>query len=281
MNTGENPVGLSLREPQFSEMDQGQLNPALIEIISDHFVYHRGESFDRLQDIARNRFVHLHGLSLNIAGFDDLDSHYLAHLRTLRERLGAQLISEHLCITGAEGKSTFDLLPFPFTGAMLDHISDRIKQTQDMLGQNLLLENISTYFRFRMDQIPELEFMQQLHQCTGVQFLLDINNLIVNEHNHGVSGMEMVQGLSSESVGAYHLAGHSDEGTFLFDTHDREVPEEVWSLYKQALNYLGPRPTTIERDENIPAGLELMAEAKKATELSERHQRLSEGQQES
>lgn len=260
-------MGLSLREPQFSELIKGNVDPPLLEVITDHFTQNRGSSFDQFLDIARDRFIHLHGLSLNIAGFDPLQHEHINKIRELKEITGAQIVSEHLCVSTAAGYNSFELLPFPFTKPMLEHIENRIRKVQDQLGFNFLLENISTYFRFRMDQIPEVEFMNELHNRTGVGFLLDINNLLVNEQNHKTNSLDIIKGFIKESIGAYHLAGHSDEGTFLFDTHDREVPDQVWYLFQEALKHNGPHPTTIERDENIPAGALLMKEAKKAESI--------------
>jgi len=262
-----NSVGLSLRTTNEDSIFSKEVEINLIEVISENYFYSKGVDRERLIDLSKDYQFHLHGVSLNIAGMDDLDKKTIQELKSLHTDTKASFVSDHLCWTRHKQKSSFDLLPFPHTRKMIQHLKDRIHQVQDTLGLNFLLENISTYFRFNIDEMDEVDFLLELHESTGVKYLLDINNLYVNQFNHGIDPIRLIDSLPTSAVEFYHIAGYSDQGDFYFDAHDSNVPQAVWDLYSHAIQKLGLHPTIIERDENIPSIQEQISEVHKANLL--------------
>jgi uncharacterized protein (UPF0276 family) len=247
--------GLCLRENHFAAF-QGKTNQfKSFEVIFENYLFTEGERRDLLADFAKGHFVHLHGVATNIGSLDPLNQSTLRELRRLSNEVQAQILSDHLCFTRLNQLSSFELLPVPRTKKMLQHIGKRVSQIRDLVGQDFLLENISSYFEYEINEMSEIEFMLELHDKYQVRFLLDVNNLFVNSQNFRLSAQEQIEKLSPSMIGAYHLGGHEDLGSFLFDTHGTQVSPAVWSLYQKAIQCLGPHPTFLERDENIPADI--------------------------
>jgi uncharacterized protein (UPF0276 family) len=234
------------------------------EIISENFIGHHGYAAHVLEHVAAHRPIVMHGVSLSIGGTDPLDLAYVRELRALAERVRAAWVSDHLCWTGVGGVNTHDLLPMPLTEASLAHVADRVRAVQDWLGRPLVLENPSSYLEFRASQMPEWEFLARLAQMTGCGLLLDVNNVWVSATNHGFDAAEYVGALPAERIVQVHLAGASDCGTHLIDTHDHPVAEPVWPLYAQAQRLTGGVSTLLEWDAHIPPYDELVAELGKA-----------------
>jgi uncharacterized protein (UPF0276 family) len=206
----------------------------------------------------------MHGVSLSIGGADPLDVVYLDKLAALAERIKPAWISDHLCWTGVAGINTHDLLPLPLTEAALAHVTDRVKAVQDRLGRPLILENPSSYLEFRSSQMPEWEFLARLAQDADCGLLLDVNNVHVSAFNHGFDPQAYIAAIPAERIVQVHLAGPSDFGTHLMDTHDAPVPDAVWPLYAQVQARTGGVSTLLEWDANIPAWADLLAELAKA-----------------
>lgn len=252
----ENIMGISLREPHYSDYQQRKNKFNGLEVVFENYLFTQGERREILQDICQDAFVHLHGVSLNIGSFDPLNIETLQLLKNLSVSTKAKIISDHLSFTRINGKSSFELLPIPKTKAMLDHLADRINQVQDILGQPLLLENISTYFRYSIDEMTEFEFMLELHNKCNVNFLLDVNNVFVTCQNLGIDPTSSMKKLPKNCVGAYHIGGFEVlDNNFYFDTHGAAVSTEVQGMYREAIQYFGIKPTFLERDENIPYNL--------------------------
>lgn len=247
--------GVSLREAHFHQFDKKLDFNSAFEVIAENYLYTAGERRDILIELAKNRFVHLHGVSTNVGSLDELDVHHLKALAQVGSQIGARLFSDHLCWTRLDGKSTFELLPVPRTRKMIDHVGQRVQKIQDLFGNHFLLENISAYFSYQIDEMTELNFMSELYDRHQVKFVLDLNNLYVNSKNFAFDAAEFIQQLPKESVSAYHLGGHEDFGSFLFDTHGSEVIDPVKKLFWQAEKRFGEKPTFLERDENIPHDL--------------------------
>lgn len=245
-------VGLSLREPNFSYL-KSHSPFGILEVIRENYDYHQGEKREELIEFSNLYSLHLHGVSLNIGGFDELDTASILAWKNLIKDTKPILVSDHLCFTRHNHKSSFDLLPFPFTKNMLLRITERIKRVEGILEHELVLENISTYFRYTMDEMREFEFLCELYEMSGVKYLLDLNNLLVNEYNHGTAAEEAIKALPPTAIAGFHLAGHSDQDTFYFDAHDSDVTMRVWNLFGMVVEKFGLLPTIIERDENIPA----------------------------
>jgi uncharacterized protein (UPF0276 family) len=198
-----------------------------------------------------------------------VDRGHLDKLAHLIERYEPGLVSEHLCWGAAAGRHLNDLLPLPYTEEALAHVCARIEQTQAHLGQQILIENVSSYLQFRHSTIPEWEFLAEVSARSGCAILLDVNNIYVSAVNHGFDALSYLNAIPAAAVREIHLAGFDASGPCLIDTHGTAVSDDVWTLYRAAIARLGPRPTLIEWDTDIPPLGILLAEAAKATQILE------------
>jgi uncharacterized protein (UPF0276 family) len=212
----------------------------------------------------------LHGVSLNIGSADPLDEAYLDSLAALCARYEPSWVSDHLCWTGQGGHNLHDLLPLPYTETVQRWVADRVRRVQERLGRRIALENVSSYAAFAVDSMPEWEFLAGVAERADCGILLDVNNVFVSAHNHGFDADEYLAAMPPSRVFQIHLAGHTDEGALLIDTHDHPVCDEVWALYERALQLVGPVSTLIEWDDHIPDWDDLVAEAEKARSILER-----------
>lgn len=259
--------GLSLREQHFSAYKAKKNRFQSIEVVAENYMYTEGERRDLLRDLSKDLSIHLHGTTLNIGSTDPLNLDFLAKLRTLATDVKAFALSDHLCFTQQNQRSSFELLPLPRTMAMIQHVGDRLNRVRDILGRELFLENISSYFSYEIDQMSEIDFLLELHDRFQLKLLFDVNNFYVNARNFSFSDVEAIRRMQPEMVGLFHLGGHLDMNTFLFDDHGHAVSEPVWSLYNEAIKVVGARPTFLERDENVPAELDVLeAELSRAQE---------------
>ena len=253
--------GVGLRTEHYDDITRDWPAMDWFEAISENFMDSGGRPLQVLEAIRRRYPVALHGVSLSIGSADPLNRDYVARLKALADRIEPAIVSDHLCWTGVDGENLHDLLPLPFTDEAIRHIVERVTQVQDLLGRRLLLENVSTYVTYRHSTMPEWEFLVAIARRSGCGILLDLNNLYVNAFNHQFDPSAYLAHIPGELVGQFHLAGHTDRGGFLFDTHSRPVIDEVWDLYRQALRRWGPVTTLIEWDEDIPAFPRLAEEA--------------------
>lgn len=264
--------GVGLRDPHFAHLmatPPDQWGVDWFEIVSENFIGHHGFAAHVLERVAAHRPVVMHGVSLSIGSTDPLDPPYLDDLAALAERVGPAWISDHLCWTGIAGHNSHDLLPMPLTEASLDHVVGRIRQVQDRLGRPLILENPSSYLTFRDDGMPEWEFLARMAEAADCGLLLDVNNVYVSSVNHGFDPFAYIEAIPAERVVQIHLAGPTDCGTHLMDTHDSPVRDEVWPLYRLALERTGGVSTLLEWDSNIPGWADLLAELAKARAVRE------------
>ena len=233
-----------------------------------------GPSIRTLEAIRRDYPTSLHGVGMSLGSADGLDAHHLERVREVVHRIDPGLVSEHLSWSIAGGIYLADLLPLPMTEEALDVVCRNVQQMQDALQRRILVENPSSYLRYRHSTIPEWEFLAAVAQRTGCGILCDVNNIYVSACNHGWDASTYLAALPMQSVGEIHLAGHSvreiDGGQVLrSDDHGSRVAPQVWVLYRQALARFGPRPTLIEWDTNVPPLDVLLAEAAHAAELLE------------
>jgi uncharacterized protein (UPF0276 family) len=259
--------GVGLREehyPYLMATPSEQWGVDWFEAITENLLDNQGWALHVFEHIAAHRPVVLHGVSLSIGSTAALEMGYLTKLRALADRFRPLWISDHLCWTGVSGINSHDLLPLPLTEASLAHTSDRVRAVQDFLGRPLLIENPSTYLQFAASRMPEAEFLARLAEATGCGLLLDINNIHVSSFNHGLDPHDYLETLPVDHIVQMHLAGPSDHGTHLIDTHDHPVPDAVWDLYARACERCGPVATLLEWDASIPAFTELLAELAKA-----------------
>jgi uncharacterized protein (UPF0276 family) len=267
-------VGAGLRPPHQQEIlargARAQLQVDWLEAISENHMVSGGRPLRVLDAVRELVPVALHGVSLNLGSVDPLDPLYLDGLAALARRCDAAWVSDHLCWTGVDAHQLHDLLPLPFTEETIAHLARRIAQVQDRLGRRIAVENVSSYLAFDADAMPEWEFLVAVAEAADCGILLDVNNVFVSAHNHGFDAAVYLDAIPPERVFQIHLAGHSEDGGLLIDTHDHPVREEVWRLYEHALERLGPVSTLIEWDDRIPAWDELEAEALRARAVLER-----------
>jgi uncharacterized protein (UPF0276 family) len=256
--------GVGLRPQHYSEVLETRPHLDWLEIISENYLVAGGKPLYFLDRIRERLPVVMHGVSLSIGSTAPLDFDYLKQLKRLAARTRPGWISDHLCWTGVGGINLHDLMPLPYTAEALRHVSARIRQVQDFLEQRLVIENVSSYLSYRSSEMTEWEFIAALTAEADCDLLLDVNNVYVSSVNHGFDAHEFLDAMPAARVRQIHLAGHSHQGGLLIDTHDAPVPEPVWELYRHALRRLGPVPTMIERDGNIPALAELVAELEHA-----------------
>ena len=256
--------GIGLRPPHYPRVLDGTARVDWFEVISENFMIPGGRPLDVLEKARQLAPVVLHGVSMNLGGTDPLSESHLCELERLIRRFDPAWVSEHLC-WGAFGRHyAHDLLPLPYTEEALAHVVERIRQVQDRLGRRILVENVSSYVTFRHPTMPEWTFLDAIAEAADCGILLDVNNIYVSAMNHGFAPSDYLAGLPPARIGQMHLAGHSDAGTHLVDTHDHPVPSPVWSLYREAVRRFGPVSTLVEWDDRIPAFEELVAEADRA-----------------
>jgi uncharacterized protein (UPF0276 family) len=231
-----------------------------LEIVSENYLVPGGQPLDYLERIRARFPVVMHGVSLSIGSTDPLDRQYLADLKDLARRVEPAWVSDHLCWTGVEGRNVHDLLPLPYTEEALALVTARVGEVQDLLGRQILLENVSSYLGYRDSEMTEWEFLSEVAERADCAILLDINNIYVSAVNHGFEPLSYLRGVPHERVRQFHLAGHSDMDGHLIDTHDHPIAAPVWALYREAVAHFGQVPTMIERDDNIPELVELVAE---------------------
>jgi len=256
--------GVGLRSAHFSYVLEHQPAVDWFEILSENFIDNRGWARHVLDRVAERYPIVMHGVSLSIGSTDPLDFSYLTKLRALADDTGARWISDHLCWTGVSGRNTHDLLPLPLNERTLRHVVDRIRAVQDFLGRPLVLENPSSYASFTDDTMPEWEFLAAMAEEADCALLLDVNNVYVSSVNHGFDPVRYIESVPVDRVVQFHLAGHTDCGTHIIDTHDGPVIDRVWELYRLACSRTEGVSTLIEWDSRIPEFEVLHAEALEA-----------------
>ena len=257
-------LGVGLRSVHFDHILAEWPAVDWFEAISENFLDSRGWPRHVLQRVSRRYPVVLHGVSMSIGSTDPLDIAYLERLRGLADAVHAAWVSDHLCWTGVGGHTTHDLLPLPRTPDSLAHVVDRVRRVQDVLGRRIVLENPSSYLEFVEDSIPEWAFLGAIADQGDCGILLDVNNVHVSSTNHGWDPLQYIDGLPHERIVQLHLAGHTDTGTFLLDSHIGPVPSVVWRLYREVVRRLGPISTLLEWDSEIPDFPTLHAEVLRA-----------------
>jgi hypothetical protein len=256
--------GVGLRSVHFDYILSRQPQVDWFEIISENFMDSGGWPRHVLERIAERYPLVMHGVSLSIGSTDPLDFAYLGKLKQLAQVIGARWISDHLCWTGVQGQNTHDLLPLPLNDETLRHVVGRVRVVQDFLEQPLVLENPSSYLTFRSDTLNEWEFITALAEEADCGLLLDVNNVYVSSVNHGFDAFEYIESVPPERVVQIHLAGHTDCGTHIVDTHDGQVTDDVWELYRLAYSRTAGVSTLLEWDSKIPSFPDLHAEVLKA-----------------
>ena len=256
--------GLGLRPVHYQDILEQLPAVDWFEALTENYLVPGGKPLYFLDRVREHYPVVLHGVSMSIGASEPLDLDYLRQVKALAQRIEAEWISDHLCWTGVHGKNLHDLMPLPYTEEAIRHVAGRVRQAQDVLGRQLLLENVSSYVTYRASQISEWEFLSAVAEAADCLILLDINNIHVSAFNHGFDAQDYLDGIDPRRVRQFHLAGHQNHGDYIIDTHDEPIIDAVWDLYAAALRRFGPVSTMIERDDNIPPLAELIDELDQA-----------------
>ncbi len=252
--------GLGLRSAHYGDFLAGPQHVDWLEVISDNYLVPGGKPLAMLDAIGERYPLAMHGVSLSIGAVAGLDRAYLRDLAALARRVRPIWISDHLCWTGAHGRNLHDLMPLPYTEEALRVVVRNVQQAQDALGRQILLENVSSYVEFKASRMSEWQFIRAVCDEADCLLLLDLNNIHVSAVNHGFDANQFLQAMPAARVRQLHLAGHTDNGDHLIDSHDHPVADPVWALYAKAVQRFGPVATMIERDDHIPPLVELVAE---------------------
>ena len=263
-------AGLGLKPAHYRAVLESEAPGLWVEVHPENYMLPGGPRLHWLEAIAQRHPVSLHGVSLSLGGADRPDHDHLKSLRGLVDRYQPALVSEHLAWCRHDGVYYGALLPLPYTGAALDRFCDHVDEVQDALGRSILIENPSLYVDLKGD-MTETEFLVEAVRRTGCGLLLDLNNVFVTAINLKRDALGYLETFPLDAVGEIHLAGHETDpdGSLLIDTHGAPVADAVWSLYRETIARTGPVPTLIERDNNLPPFVELMAERERAQALLE------------
>lgn len=256
--------GLGLRTVHYGDFLAEPQPVDWLEIISDNYMVPGGKPM-RMLDAIRERYpLAMHGVALSIGSIDGPDAVYLQQLKQLADHVQPLWVSDHLCWSGVHGRHLHDLMPLPYTDEALKLVVQHVRQVQDVLGRQLVLENVSSYVNFKQSHMSEWDFVSAVCEQADCLLLLDVNNIYVSSVNHGFDALAYLNGMPAHRVQQIHLAGHSHNGDHIVDTHDHPVADPVWDLYAQACRRFGQVATMIERDDHIPPLPELINELDQA-----------------
>ncbi len=259
--------GIGLRPKHYGRFLAEAPAAGWVEAISENFLARGGRPVAVLEKVRRDVPVVLHGVSLAIGSVDPLDERLLYGLRELADRVEPAYVSDHLCWGRHSGRYVHDLLPLPYTEEALAHVVSRVRQVQEVLGRQILLENVSSYVEYASSTMTEWEFLAGIAREADCGILLDVNNVYVSARNHGFDPDAYLAGIPVDRVGQFHLAGHSDHGRYVLDSHDAPIVDAVWELYRSALRRFGRVPALIEWDDHVPELERLLEESRRARDV--------------
>jgi hypothetical protein len=269
-------AGTSFKHEHLTAILTDGLKGGFFEVHAENYMGAGGPPHRALAAIREDYPISIHGVCMSIGGLGALDVAHVTRFRDLVVRYEPTLVSEHLAWSSHGGTFFNDLLPLPYTKETLGNVCEHIHQVQEAIKRPILLENPSTYVAFESSTMSETDFIRAVAQRTGCGLLLDVNNVFVSAINHGFSAAAYLAGLPLEQVGEIHLAGHSEQRDdenelLLIDSHDRAISDPVWNLYRDVVSRIGPRPTLIEWDSNLPDWPVLRAQALTARQIMAKH----------
>lgn len=257
-------IGVGFRAPHHKHVLGEKPRMDWFEVISDNYVHEPAIPVSKLERLRASYRVVPHGVSMSIGQTDPLDMDYLARLKKLVRAIEPPWCSDHLCFTGSGSVVVNDLLPLPYTREAIAHVVARIRMVQDYLEVPFAIENVSSYLTYTSSEMTEWQFLSEIAERADCGILFDVNNVFVSAFNHGFDAKAYVDAMPVDRIVQIHLAGHTDRGTYLLDTHSDHVRSEVWDLYRRAIRRAGAVSTLVEWDQDIPAWEELAAEAERA-----------------
>lgn len=257
-------IGVGLRVPHYAHVFEHKPHMDWFEIISENFMVEGGRPIWNLERALADYRVVQHGVSLSLGSSGPLDWDYLRKLKRLLAKTRSPWLSDHLCWTGADAHNLHDLLPLPYTDAVIRYVSERARIVQDFLEVRFAIENVSSYMTYTQSAITEWHFISEIAERADVGVMLDVNNIYVSSENHGFDPLEFVDGVPADRVVQIHLAGHTRYDDYILDTHNGPVIDPVWTLFRRAIERCGSVPTLIEWDDDIPPFDVLAAEVEKA-----------------
>jgi uncharacterized protein (UPF0276 family) len=242
-----------------------------LEIISDNFLVQGGKPLYMLEQFRQRYPLAMHGVGMSLGSVNGINIDYINTIKQLANTIQPLWVSDHLCWTGATGRVLHDLYPLPYTDEAAKIIICNIKKAQDILQRRLVIENVSSYITYQSSANSEWHFLSYILEQADCHLLLDINNVYVSSQNHQFNPLDYIRGIPANRVQQIHLAGHSNHGSHIIDTHDQPVCQSVWDLYGKTCQIIGHAATMIERDDNIPPLSELIAELNIAKELASKN----------
>lgn len=245
-------MGLGYRAPFHQDLINGHAEIGWLEVITENYLWDKGLRRENLLKLRENYDLAFHGVSLSLAGNDEMDETYLKSLKKFVEEMNPVRVSDHLCWSSTGNHHWHDLLPFPYTHENLQRLSEKVLKWQDILKRPLVLENLSAYIRTNQSEMSEYEFISELCKKTACEILLDLNNMIVNARNFGIDPYKELEKIDLKSVSQIHLAGFVEGKNFVIDTHSEPPSSATWELWKSVCKKRNDIPFMIEWDSNIP-----------------------------
>jgi hypothetical protein len=271
-----NGVGLGLKReliPQIQSLYGQNLirNINFLEIAPENWLNAGGKYKDQLDWFVSRYPVICHGLCLSLGGLEPLNQAFIKQVKGFLSRYEIPLYTEHLSFC-SDGGYLYDLLPIPFTEDAVHYVAARIRQTQDILGQQIGIENASSYVAAPISEMDELTFLKAVVEEADCLLHLDINNIYVNSVNFNGDAHKFLSGVPNERIVYAHVAGHYQESPdLLVDTHGEDIVDPVWQLLESAYSQFGVFPTLLERDLNIPPLSTLITEIDKIASIQQKH----------
>ncbi len=264
-------TGIGLRSPHINQILTDLPDIPWFELLADNHLVEGGLIPLQLEKVCQHYPVTFHSVGLSLGSVDPLNMNYLAKLKKLMQQHEIAWLSEHCCFTSVDGFHSHDLLPMPYSEESLSHMVARISQVQDFLGEQILIENVSSYMKFAETTLDEVGFISELAEQADCLLLIDVNNIYVNHINQGIDTDNYLSRLPYERVREVHLAGFDDRGDFILDAHNNPVAEPVWQLYEKLIQQIPDVPTLIEWDNDIPSLQRLIDESKKAEVIADKY----------
>lgn len=262
-----NGVGLGFRARHFADIIQHRPPIPWFEVTSENYFHEGGLALQQLSQLRHHYPIVFHGVGMSLGSVDPLSQDYLQKLKKIIQRFQPAYVSDHLCWSSVQGHYYHELLPLVYTEETINHVVSRINYVQDFLGQQILIENVSSYLHYAESTLSEWDFLNSVSERADCFILLDVNNIYVNAYNHGFVAEEYLTQINAKRVKQFHLAGFQDCHTHLLDNHGSPVASPVWDLYRSAINKIGQLPTVIEWDNDIPDLRQLRVEAEKAEKI--------------